>query len=309
MVYNLTTDQGMLILDEAFARTRKIMEGYPGVKFTPEEYQRFYECVYLLCVQKTSSENARILYERYKNGLEESINSLVLPSLEDKNGAALLTELMLKWSNYQVMARWLSRFFDYLDRFYIPRVGTFGLSQQAIKCFDGLVNARLKPKFIAAAILLINQDRNGEKVDRSLLKNVVEYFDVARSVGGTCYYDFQMALFADSSAYYSQIASNGLLYDTCDGYMYKVEWCLTQENERTSYYLDQSTKRNLLEVLRSHLLDQVLPKLAEKNQAEHYGKSTDYQDMLSKCAGLNIGDRPSGSGVEDCLANLMLDRT
>ena len=68
----------------------------------------------------------------------------------------------------------------------------------------------------------INQDRSGEQVDRSLLKNVVEYFLAARSVGGTCYHNFRMALLADAAAYYSQIASNGLLYDSCDDYMRKV---------------------------------------------------------------------------------------
>lgn len=309
MVNSLTISQGMLILDEAFSKTRKIMQGYPGVKFTAEEYQRYYECVYLLCVQRTSSENARILYERYKNGLEECINSLILPALEDKTGAALLTELMLKWSGYQVFARWLSRFFEYLDRFYVPRVEGFRLLDLAVKCFDDLVNARLNTKFVTAAISLINQDRSGEQVDRSLLKNVVEYFHAARSVGGTCYHNFRMALLADAAAYYSQIASNGLLYDSCDDYMRKAEWCLTQENEKTSHYLDQYTQASLLEVVRSHSLDQVLPKLAEKKRAEHYGQSTDYQDMLSKCAGLNLRDRASRSGVEDCLAALVLDRS
>lgn len=155
MVNSLTISQGMLILDEAFSKTRKIMQGYPGVKFTAEEYQRYYECVYLLCVQRTSSENARILYERYKNGLEECINSLILPALEDKSGAALLTELMLKWSGYQVFARWLSRFFEYLDRFYVPRVEGFRLLDLAVKCFDDLVNARLNTKFVTAAISLV----------------------------------------------------------------------------------------------------------------------------------------------------------
>ena len=66
--------------------------------------------------------------------------SQILPALEDKNGAPLLTELMLKWSGYQVFARWLSRFFEYLDRFYVPRVEGFLLLDLAVKCFDDLVS-------------------------------------------------------------------------------------------------------------------------------------------------------------------------
>ncbi|XP_021742514.1 cullin-1-like [Chenopodium quinoa] len=290
MVSNLSLGDGMMILDEAFSRTRKIMEGYSNVKFSAEEYQKFYECVYLLCVQRTSFDNSRMLYERYQNGLEECIYSLVLPSLEDKNDAALLTELVVKWSNYQLIARWLSRFFCYLDRFYIPRVGAFGLLELAIRCFHNLVNSRCNSKLVPAAIALINQDRNGEKIDSNILKNVVEYFDIVRTVGGTCYDEFEKALLADSVAHYSQVASHGLLNDSWGDYTYKVQWCLNQESERSSQFLNPTLRDKLLQVVKSCLVDQVVTKFAEKQRAENQGKSADYQDLLSKCADLNLGD-------------------
>ncbi|KNA04949.1 hypothetical protein SOVF_194910 [Spinacia oleracea] len=293
MFNELSLESGMMILDEAFSRTRKIMEGYSNVKFSTEEYQRFYECVYLLCVQRTSFDNSRVLYERYKNGLEECINSLVLPALENKNDETLLTELVMKWSSYQLMARWLSRFFCYLDRFYTPRVGVCSLLELAMRCFHNLVNARFDTKLVTAAITLIHQDRNGVRIDRNTLKNVVEYFDIVRTVGGTCYDDFEKALLETSAAHYSQIASHGLLHDSYADYTYKVQWCLNQESERATQFLNPSLREKLLQVVNSCLVD--LTKLAEKQQAENYGKSTDYQDLLSKCADLNIRDPGSDS--------------
>lgn len=290
MVYNLSLGDGMMILDEAFSRTRKIMEGHTDVKFSAEEYQRFYECVYQLCVQRTHFDNSRMLYERYQNGLEECIYSLVLPSLENKDDATILTELVVKWSSYQLMARWLSRFFCYLDRFFIPRVGVCGLSELAVRCFHNLVNARFNTKLVTAAIALINEDRNGKKIDRNILKNVVEYFEIVRPVGGTCYDEFEKALLEASAAHYSQIASVGLLHGSYSDYMYKVQWYLCQENERASNFLNPSLKEKLLQVVNSCLIDQVWTKLAEKQQTENYGKSTDYQDLLSKCADLNLGN-------------------
>ncbi|KMT13729.1 hypothetical protein BVRB_4g081090 [Beta vulgaris subsp. vulgaris] len=290
MVTSLSLEDGLMILDEAFLRTRKIMEGYPNVKFTAEEYQRFYECVYLLCVQRVSSENSRVLYERYKNGLEECVNSLVIPSLENKNDAALLIELLTKWSSYQVMCRWLSRFFSYLDRFFIPRTGAFGLLELATRCFHNMVDARCSNQLIAAALSLINQDRNGEKIDRNMLKNVVEYFGVSKAVGETLYDDFERALLSTCAASYSQIASHGLLHDSCAEYAYKVQWCLNQEDERACQFLDPSLREKLLQVVKSSLVDQVFTKVAEKQQAESYSKSTDFQDLLSKCADLNLQD-------------------
>ncbi|KAH9614920.1 hypothetical protein KSS87_014141 [Heliosperma pusillum] len=276
MVNYLALEDGMLVLDEAFSKTRMIMEGHSDVKFTPEEYQRFYECVYILCVQRTSSENSKILYDRYIFGLQESITSLVLPALENKDDALLLTALVAHWNNYNLMARWLSRFFSYLDRFFIPRVGGSGLLEQAVECFHNL----------------INQDRSGETSNRNLLQNVMEYFvQIRGSEGKRCYEEFQEALLSNAAAYYSHIASNGLQYDSCADYMYKAQWCLNQEEERANHILDPSSKEKLLQMAKLYLVDQALAKLADKKQAENCGSSTDYQDLLSKCAGLNIGDR------------------
>lgn len=40
----------------------------------------------------------------------------VLPSLRDQRDEKLLRELHRRWDNHNVMTRWLSRFFNYLDR-------------------------------------------------------------------------------------------------------------------------------------------------------------------------------------------------
>ena len=33
----------------------------------------------------------------------------------------MLKELVRRWDNHKIMVRWLSRFFNYLDRYYIQR--------------------------------------------------------------------------------------------------------------------------------------------------------------------------------------------
>lgn len=45
----------------------------------------------------------------------------MLPSLQDKHGEFLLKELVFRWKNHKLMVRWLSRFFYYLDRYFITR--------------------------------------------------------------------------------------------------------------------------------------------------------------------------------------------
>uniref|UniRef100_A0A803N0A9 BED-type domain-containing protein n=1 Tax=Chenopodium quinoa TaxID=63459 RepID=A0A803N0A9_CHEQI len=63
MVSNLSLEDGMMILDEAFSRTRKIMEGHSNM------------CLPAVCPEDFF-DNSRMLYERYQNGLEECIYSL-----------------------------------------------------------------------------------------------------------------------------------------------------------------------------------------------------------------------------------------
>lgn len=40
----------------------------------------------------------------------------VLPALKEEQNEFLLKELHKRWNNHKVMVRWLSRFFNYLDR-------------------------------------------------------------------------------------------------------------------------------------------------------------------------------------------------
>jgi len=39
-----------------------------------------------------------------------------MPALRQHDGEILLKELLRRWQNHKIMVRWLSRFFNYLDR-------------------------------------------------------------------------------------------------------------------------------------------------------------------------------------------------
>lgn len=69
----------------------------------------------------------------------------------------------------------------------------------------------------------IDQEREGEQIDRALLKNVLDIF-VEIGMGQMDYYenDFETAMLKDTAAYYSRKASNWILEDSCPDYMLKV---------------------------------------------------------------------------------------
>jgi cullin 1 len=80
----------------------------------------------------------------------------------------------------------------------------------------------------------IDQEREGEQIDRALLKNVLDIF-VEIGMGQMDYYenDFEAAMLKDTAAYYSRKATNWILDDSCPDYMLKVNWtCSVNESKR-----------------------------------------------------------------------------
>lgn len=69
----------------------------------------------------------------------------------------------------------------------------------------------------------VNQEREGEQIDRALLKNVLDIFVEIGMGQMDCYdNDFEAALLTDTAAFYSRKASNWILDDSCPDYMLKV---------------------------------------------------------------------------------------
>lgn len=74
----------------------------------------------------------------------------VLPSLRDKHDEFMLRELVKRWANHKVMVKWLSRFFYYLDRYFIARRSLPALNEVGLACFRELVcmSSYVSPHFL-----------------------------------------------------------------------------------------------------------------------------------------------------------------
>ena len=63
----------------------------------------------------------------------------VLPSFVDKHDALLLRELILMWSNYKLMTKWLCKFFESIDRHFVPKICYCSLTDISNNSFHDLV--------------------------------------------------------------------------------------------------------------------------------------------------------------------------
>ncbi|RDX68201.1 Cullin-1 [Mucuna pruriens] len=262
-------EQGWDFMLKGILKLKNILEGLPEPQFSSEDYMMLYTTIYNMCTQKPPHDYSQQLYDKYRESFEEYIVSTVLPSLKEKHDEFMLRELVKRWANHKIMVRWLSRFFHYLDRYFIARRSLPPLNEVGLTCFRDLVYKELNGKVRDAVISLIDQEREGEQIDRALLKNVLDIF-VEIGMGQMDHYenDFEAAMLKDTSAYYSRKASNWILEDSCPDYMLKAEECLKREKDRVAHYLHSSSEPKLLEKVQHELLSVYANQLLEK---EHSG--------------------------------------
>lgn len=294
MKRKLTLEEGLSILNEGITKAVMILEGCPtSALFTCEEYMKLYDCVYDMCVQHPPYEYCAELYDIFKKALEDGITLKVIPALKDKSHIFLLYEIWNMWSKYKIMAKCLGGFFLYLDRYFVEDRKAASLSDLSISCFHDLVCIELYPKLLEAAICLINEDRDGNSVCRDLLKNVSTFF-VEIGGGNIHYYEnFEGAVLSSTENYYNFLVPQWLTHYSSADYVLKAEFCLSQEKERASQFLHQTSVEKLLRLVHGLLLGQTASKLHEKQKAECGDGSVSYQEMLSQCAGLNLGEGSS----------------
>ncbi|WOK94711.1 cullin-1-like [Canna indica] len=262
-------EQGWDFMQKGITKLKNILEGLPEAQFSPEDYMMLYTTIYNMCTQKPPHDYSQQLYDKYRESFEEYITSMVLPSLRVKHDEFMLRELVKRWLNHKVMVRWLSRFFHYLDRYFVARRSLPALNEVGLTCFRDLVYQEVKGRVKDAVISLIDREREGEQIDRALLKNVLDIFVEIGLGSMDCYEnDFEADLLKDTASYYSRKASIWILEDSCPDYMLKAEECLKREKDRVGHYLHSSSEQKLLEKVQHELLFVYASQLLEK---EHSG--------------------------------------
>ncbi|KAI9123232.1 hypothetical protein K1719_006121 [Acacia pycnantha] len=250
------------------------------------DYVLLYMTIYNMCTQKPPHDYPQQLYDKYRESLEEYILSTVQPALREKHDEFMLRELVKRWANHKIMVRWLSHFFCYLDRYFVMSKSLQPLNAVGLTCFREMVYKEINGKVRDAVISLIDQEREGEQIDRALLKNVLDIFVEIGMGQMDCYEnDFEAAMLKDTASYYCQKASNWIIEHSCLDYKLKAAECLKREKERVAHYLHSSSEPKLLEKVQHELLSVYANQLLEK---EHSGCHSLLRDKEEKIEDLPI---------------------
>lgn len=238
--------------------------------FSPQEFMRLHDLVYKMCTQRHPYNYAPNLYTRYTTAFSNYLALTVRPAILNQRGDLLLVELARRWKNHsEVMNKWMSRFFNYLNRYYVHHNNLLRLTESGTHEFKKQVFDHMKSHVTEALITCINNERDGEQSNVSnvdVLKSCIQVYQFLGD-GTTEVYvkDFQVPLLAATRQYYMRKSAAWLATDNVPTYLTKVEEAITAESERCSSYLLESTLPDLLKQVEDVLLKAQLQKLVDND--------------------------------------------
>jgi cullin 1 len=278
----MSSAKNMITLEEGWDREIKpkaidvlleiLDRGFDQVRvspFPPSVFMPIYTTCYNMCTQRSPYNFSEQLYDRHGATFDAYLEQRVLPTLEKAHDEFFLQELAKRWANHKLMMKWMTRFFMYLDRYYVKHHSLPTLDEAGLQSFDRMVFQKVKTRVKWAMLELIEKERNGELIDTTLMRNCVEIFEVmgmkSLDVYQTC---LETDLVATSATYYERKSKGWLAEDSTPAYLLKVDEALQSERARVHRYLHKTTEPKLLKKLEAVLLEAAQKQLLER---EHSG--------------------------------------
>lgn len=243
--------------------------------FGADEYSKLYTLVYKMSTQKIPFNWSEKLYTRYGESVSHYVQQRVLPAVSGKTGLLLLTELKKRWENHKLYIKWLEKFFQYLDRYFVNMRSVEPLRTKGLLIFKAMVFDEVSGEATKAILELINAEREGHAVPEDVIKSVVEMY-VSLGINSPQVYnrEFEEALLPAAAAFYARKAKTWLETMDLPEYLGRVEQSLKSEDDRVSRYLAPSS----LSKLRGVAIMQLLQEL----QSQLLAKPTNVQALLTQ---------------------------
>ncbi|EJC98883.1 Cullin-domain-containing protein [Fomitiporia mediterranea MF3/22] len=229
----------------------------------------------------------------------------------------LLRYYAREWDRYTTGANYINRLFTYLNRHWVKRekdegrkgvytVYTLALVQWKQNFFNHIHNKNAK---LAGAVLRqIEKQRNGETIDQTLVKKVVDSF-VSLGLDETdtnkqsldVYKDhFEIPFIAATEKYYKTESEAFLAENSVSDYLKKAEERLKEEEDRVDRYLHTTTRKTLISKCEHVLIREHAETMWEEFQKLlDFDKDEDLQRMYSLLSRIPEGLEPLRKKFEE----------
>ncbi len=161
-----------------------------------------------------------------------------------------------------------------------------------------------------AIIELIDQEREGNMIDKTIIKTNIELYENI-GMGNLESYtsDFETPLLDRTREFYAKKREEWIVSDSTPEYLIKAEKVLTEEKNRVHDYLNPASEGKLLRVVEEEILEKVESVLLEKEGSGcrvllANDKSEDLQRMFRLFSRLDNGLGPIASIVERFISDM-----
>jgi len=285
-----------------------------GKFFSNKSYITVYTTCYDMCTQRAPYNHSQQIYQRHGETIQDYLERTVLPAIRSKGasggGVPLLEELEFRWNNHTIMNKWYSKFFTYLDRFYVKHHSLPSLSQAGLTAFKTNIYEHVKVGAKDAIVELIDKERDGEIIKKDLILNTVKLYE-AMGMGSLDTYnnDLELKLLESTKEYYAKKREEWINTDSTPEYLIKAEQVLVQESNRVKEYLNTGTESKLLKVVEEEILEKVENALLTKEGSGckvllANDKSEDLQRMFKLFARLENGLAPMAEIVQAFISSM-----
>ncbi|CAK9237113.1 unnamed protein product [Sphagnum troendelagicum] len=213
--------------------------------------EELYQAVEDLCLHKMAGN----LYQRLQQECEVHIAAeLRLLVGQSPDVVVFLSHVASCWQGHCDQMLLIRSIALYLDRTYvIQNSGVRSLWDMGLQLFRRHLSAcpEVELKTVSGLLRLIEQERMGETVDRTLLKHLLRMF----SALGIYSESFERQFLECTANFYAAEGTRFMQQTDAPDYLKHVEARLHEENERCLLYLDAGTRKALIATSEKQLLD------------------------------------------------------
>ncbi|XP_003477616.1 cullin-4A isoform X1 [Cavia porcellus] len=233
------------------------IQGSTSIRYNLEE---LYQAVENLCSHKVSPT----LYRQLRQVCEDHVQAQILPFREDSLDSVLfLKKINTCWQDHCRQMIMVRSIFLFLDRTYVlqnsmlPSIWDMGLELFRNHIIS---DKMVQSKTIDGILLLIERERSGEAVDRSLLRSLLSMLSDLQVYKDS----FEVKFLEETNCLYAAEGQRLMQEREVPEYLNHVSKRLEEEGDRVITYLDHSTQKPLIACVEKQLLGEHLTAILQK---------------------------------------------
>ncbi|UJR09956.1 hypothetical protein I4U23_014180 [Adineta vaga] len=241
--------------DKIWPLLKQALEAILNGTTSPTNEEQLYRHIDHICTTSTNDTNtsSNLLYENLRRVLDEHIQTLIPILLNEINdNIDYLRTLNSAWNDHMIRSNLIRQLFIVLDRTYVLHAtvpSIWELNQDLFRRHI-MQNSTISNRCINGLLKLIEQERRGESIDRSLIKNLIRMLIDLHLYRK----DFEPIFLRTTEQLYHNEGRQLIQTLEISQYLTHVERRLREEQVRITHYIDQSTKVQLIHLVENNLI-------------------------------------------------------